>query len=60
MDSAVKSVKFLNASEVAEILNVSQSFAYKLIAKLNKELESNGKIIVHGRISQNYFLSRIQ
>ena len=33
---------FMRVSEVMEALDVSESYAYKLIRKLNKELEKEG------------------
>lgn len=47
--------KFLTATEVAEILNVSRSTAYRIIRKLNSELDKAGKITVAGKISARYF-----
>lgn len=47
--------KFLTASEVAEILGVSRSTAYRIIHKLNSELEKAGKITVAGKVSAKYF-----
>ena len=43
--------KFLTASDVAEILNVSRSTAYRIIRRLNKA----GKITVAGKVSAKYF-----
>ena len=47
--------KFLTATEVAEILNVSRSTAYRIIHRLNAELEKAGKITVAGKESARYF-----
>lgn len=47
--------KFLTATDVAEILNVSRSTAYRIIRKLNDELNKAGKITVAGKISAKYF-----
>lgn len=47
--------KFLTAADVAEILNVSRSTAYRIIRKLNDELNKAGKITVAGKISARYF-----
>ena len=38
--------KFLTAADVAEILNVSRSTAYRIIRRLNDELKKAGKITV--------------
>lgn len=51
--------KFLNASDVAEILSISKSSAYRIIRKLNSELEKAGKITVSGKISSKYFFESV-
>ncbi len=45
----------LNASDIAEILGMSKSYCYKLIAKLNKQLEGEGYVTISGKISKVYF-----
>ena len=50
--------KILTASDVVEILNISRSSAYRLIRRLNAELEKSGKITVAGRISARYFFEK--
>ena len=47
--------KFLTAMEVAEILDVSRSTAYRIIRRLNAELDNAGKITVAGKVSARYF-----
>ena len=51
--------KFLRVAEVAEILGVSQSHAYKIMRQLNKELEAKGKIVTAGRVSRRYLEERM-
>ncbi|MCM1009064.1 MAG: helix-turn-helix domain-containing protein [Ruminococcus flavefaciens] len=46
------------ASEVAAILKVSTSCAYRKIKTLNDELTEKGFEITHGRISKKYFCER--
>ena len=46
---------FMRVNEVAEELGVSVAYAYKLIRKLNKELEQTGCITIAGRIDKKYF-----
>ena len=41
--------------DVAEEMGVSVSYAYKLIRKLNKELQSTGCITIPGRIDRKFF-----
>jgi len=51
--------KFLSASDVAEILGISKSSAYRIIKRLNGELQKSGKITVAGKISSRYFYEKI-
>ena len=46
---------FMRVSEVAEELGVSESYAYKLIQKLNKELKATGCLTLPGRIDRKFF-----
>ncbi len=50
---------FMTAQEVAKELNISQSFSYKLIRKLNAELEKKGIITIPGRVNRQYFKERL-
>lgn len=51
--------KFMRVDEVAELMGISESCAYKIMRKLNKELEQQGKITTSGRISRKYLFERI-
>ena len=53
------SSQFLRADEVAEILDVSPSFAYKIIRELNMELDTKGYVTIAGRINRKYFYERM-
>ena len=46
---------YYSANEIATMLGVSRSYAYKLIKQLNLQLEKEGYIAVRGRISSAYF-----
>ena len=46
---------FITAEEVAKELRVSQSYAYKVIRELNKELTDKGFYVVRGKVSQKFF-----
>lgn len=46
---------FLRVEEVAEILDISVPFAYKLIRSLNEELRKTGCITIAGRIDRKFF-----
>lgn len=50
--------KFMRVGEVAALLGVSTSRAYKIMRQLNKELEAKGKITTSGRVSRKYLLER--
>lgn len=47
------------AQDVMEMLDVSLSYAYKLIRRLNAELESEGFVTIKGRVTTQYFMERI-
>ena len=50
---------FLNAHDVAEYMDVSEAMAYKIIRKLNDQLDKRGYITVSGKISKAYFEEKI-
>lgn len=50
---------FIRVDEVAEELDVSKAYAYKIIRQLNDELSAKGFITVAERISRQYFNERI-
>ena len=50
---------FISAKEVAREFEVSDSFAYRLVRKLNDELEKQGFVVVKGKISRKYFEERV-
>lgn len=51
--------KFLTAADVSEILGVSVSTAYRIIRRLNSELQQSGKITIAGKISAKYFFENV-
>lgn len=50
---------FMDASEVKELLGISQSKAYQIIRLLNNELSAKGFLIVAGKVSRQYFQNHI-
>lgn len=50
---------FMRVDEVAKVLDVSESYAYKIMKQLNKELAENNKIVISGRVNRKYFYERI-
>jgi predicted transcriptional regulator len=51
--------KFLTADDVAAMMNISKSTAYKVIKQCNDELLEQGFIIIHGKISRRYFKEKV-
>ena len=51
--------KFMRVEEVAEVLEVSTSFAYKVIRQLNAALKYKGFITTAGGINREYFYERL-
>lgn len=49
---------YYTAEEIAEILKVSVSHAYRLIGEMNTELRKKGYMVARGRISKKYFFER--
>ncbi len=43
---------FMRVEDVARELDVSKSYAYKIVQKLNKELEAKGNITISGRVNR--------
>lgn len=50
---------FMSVEEVAEELGTSKSYAYKLIQKLNDEMNCKGYITIQGKINRFYFYEKI-
>ena len=50
---------FMRVDDVTKELDVSKSYAYKIVRKLNKELESKGIITIAGRVNKQYFMERL-
>lgn len=50
---------FMKAEEVAEVLGVSKSFAYKVMQQLNAELKEQGFLTIAGRVNKQYFMEKL-
>ena len=48
----------MTATDVAKILGVSVGHAYKIIKKLNVELEQAGYLVIAGKVPKGYFEKR--
>ena len=51
--------QFMRAEEVARELEVSRSYAYRLIKQLNAELREKGYMTIAGRVNRQYFTKRL-
>ena len=51
--------QFLRAEEVARELEVSRSYAYRLIKQLNAELHEKGYMTIAGRVNRQFFKERL-
>lgn len=49
---------YITASDMAELLGISQGHAYKMIRKMNKELEASGFMVIAGKVPKSYFEKR--
>ena len=46
---------FVRAAEIAEKLEISKPYAYKLVREMNEELKQKGFLTIPGRVSRRYF-----
>ncbi len=51
--------QMLSTREVAELTGMSTAYAYKLIRRLNEELEMKGVITIPGKVDATYFGKRV-
>lgn len=58
MKEAALEKRTYGAAEVARQLGVSKAYAYKVIRRLNEELERAGRITIPGKVSAAYFDER--
>jgi len=49
---------FLRVGEVADALDVSRPYAYKLIRDMNEELKRKGCITIAGRVDRMFFYEK--
>ncbi len=55
----MKNKMFVRAAEVAADYGISEGMAYRIIRRLNRELEEKGYITVAGRVSRQYYNERV-
>lgn len=53
-----KTKVFITAKDMSEMLGISEGHAYKLIRRLNSELEKQGYIVIAGKLPARYFEER--
>lgn len=51
--------RFLNAEDVAAVLECSKSRAYSIIRQLNEELKERHYVVISGKVNAKYFYERI-
>lgn len=54
----VQGCLYYTANEVMELLGISRAQAYKIVKKLNEELETKGYIVTAGKIPKKYLRER--
>ena len=50
---------FLTVNEVAEELNVSKSYAYKIVRELNEQMREQGYLTISGRVNTSFFRKKL-
>lgn len=50
---------FLNATDVSKYMDISVPTAYKVIRKLNDELNAQGYLTISGKINRRYFEHKV-
>lgn len=50
---------FITANDVADMMGVSKSRAYRIIRDLNRELSERGYVTVAGRVSRKFFEEKV-
>ncbi len=49
----------MTASEVTETMGVSKAYAYKVIQRLNRELQEQGYLTVSGKVNRKFFMKKV-
>lgn len=49
---------FMRVDDVARELDVSKSYAYKIVQRLNAELREQGYLTISGRVNRKYFMEK--
>lgn len=59
MGEKTEKTYMITAEEVAEELGISKSHAYKILREFNKELETEGYLIISGKIPRAFLEKKI-
>ncbi len=51
-------ITFITVAEIKDVLDVSESKAYRIVRDLNEELKQKGFMVIPGRVSRQYFNER--
>lgn len=54
MSTVIQSQNY-TVQEVVDLLGCSKSHAYKIVRKINKNLEEQGFLIIHGKVNKMAF-----
>ncbi|MBR3573842.1 MAG: ICEBs1 excisionase [Lachnospiraceae bacterium] len=46
---------YINAPELSKMLDISLGYAYKIIRRMNKDLEKQGFLVISGKVPRKYF-----
>ena len=49
---------FIKVDEVAQVLGISKSYAYRIVREMNNDLKQRGFLTIAGRVSKQYFEER--
>lgn len=50
---------YYSASDIMAMLGISRAQAYKIMKRLNEELESKGFIVIAGKVPKKYFAEHV-
>ena len=50
--------KLLSVDEIAKTIGISRSYAYRVIRKLNNELQESGHYVVPGKVNKAFLIEK--
>lgn len=50
---------FMSVDDVAAELDISKSYAYKIVQKMNAELRNMGYLTIAGGVNRKYFMEKV-